>query len=165
MPAGLQGLRQQRCKHIKSNSFYYFLFSIPCGKLSLKSSDSTLVSAISCNSLYLLKWLLHTTDLRRRDDASATGRRCVTFAEGLRVAKDINAMYVETSSLLQEGLKDCFDQAVRWISKNEQGSFTAQLVLMNAFYSFENAIIHLLKSVFKQLFDILSKPLKSSSLV
>ncbi|KAK3769161.1 hypothetical protein RRG08_014024 [Elysia crispata] len=58
------------------------------------------------------------TDLRRRDDASATGRRCVTFAEGLRVAKDINAMYVETSSLLQEGLKDCFDQAIRLATCN-----------------------------------------------
>lgn len=52
------------------------------------------------------------TDLRSRDDPE-TKRRCVTFDEGMRLAKEINASYVETSALLQEGLKDCFDQAIR----------------------------------------------------
>ncbi|GFR84210.1 Ras-related and estrogen-regulated growth inhibitor-like protein [Elysia marginata] len=60
-------------------------------------------------------------DLRRSGDSKTSPeRRCVTYDEGMRVAKEINASYVETSALLQEGLKDCFDQAMRLIMCNRR---------------------------------------------
>lgn len=52
---------------------------------------------------------MFVSDLRK---GSETARRCVTTAEGQRVAKEHNVAYAETSALTQEGVKDCFNSAV-----------------------------------------------------
>ncbi|XP_021345146.1 rho-related protein racA-like [Mizuhopecten yessoensis] len=42
-----------------------------------------------------------------------SSRDLVTYEEGAKVAKDCGMRYKETSALTQEGLKDCFDTAIR----------------------------------------------------
>ncbi|XP_069121947.1 rho-related protein racA-like isoform X2 [Argopecten irradians] len=61
------------------------------------------------------------------DLRSTSSSDLVTYEEGAKVAKDLGLRYQETSALTQQGLKDCFDNAIRealWATpKSKKKSF------------------------------------------
>lgn len=51
----------------------------------------------------------------------------VTYKEGQELAKTIKALFVETSALTQDGLKNCFQTAVSYVFKTVDAYNTSDL--------------------------------------
>ena len=85
---------------------------LPCLSWAYPTRDLALVFMI-CFIWIQFYWKFVSSDLRKRQ----SGKKCITYDEGYKVAKDNQLPYAETSALTMDGLYELFEKVVSslWI--------------------------------------------------